>query len=273
MKNEFGGNDGEIGSWHSWEGNKEVGKGKQEVTAVTDNSVDMKLTMLKPMESQMDVNFALGDTSGGTKVTWTMNGKMPYPFNAFSLFMNMDKMIGKDFETSLAGLKTMAEEAAAHPPMPQYEIKEINFEPKQYVTKRATVKLAEIGPFFGKNIPEVFAAIGKAGLQPAGRASAIYYKWDMQKQETDMAIAVPVAAGTKIPSIKGLEPAKVEGKALELVYWGNYDKMAAAYGALDNYCKEKNLQHTDMAIEEYVTEPMTEKDTAKWQTNIYYFVK
>lgn len=273
IKQEFGGKDGDVGSWSSWEGNKDVGKGKQEITAITNNSVDMKLTFVEPWATQSDVNFSLADTTGGTKVTWSMQGKMPFPFNVFGAFMNMDKMIGNDFEAGLAGLKTMSEEAAAHPPMPQYEIKEINFEPKQYVTKRATVKFAEVGAFFGKTIPEVFAATGKAGLQPVGPPCTIYYKWNTEKQETDMAVAVPVSAQAKIPAIKGMEPAKAEGRALELVYMGNYDKMPAAYAALDNYIKEKNLQHNDMAIEEYLTDPKSEKDTAKWLTNIYYFVK
>jgi len=272
IKQEFGGKEGDVGSWTSWAGNKDVGKGRQEVTSITDNSVDMKLTFEEPWKAVSDVNFTLADTAGGTKVTWNMAGKLPFPFNVFGLFMNMDKMIGDDFEKGLAGLKGMAEDAAAHPPVPQFEITELNFELKQYVTKRALVKFSDFGSFFGKTSAEVYTALGKARLHPSGPLSAIYYKWDRQKQETDMAVAVPVAE-TKIPSMPGMEPAKAEGRALKLVYWGDYNKMASAYDALDNYTKEKNLQHNDMAIEEYITDPMSEKDTAKWQTNIYYFVK
>src|SRR5687768_15750407 len=51
IKQEFKGTDGEVGSSNEWEGNDDVGKGKQEISAVTDNTVDIKLTFLEPWES------------------------------------------------------------------------------------------------------------------------------------------------------------------------------------------------------------------------------
>ena len=48
--------------------------------------------------------------------------------------------------------------------------------------------------------------------------------------------------------------------------------MMDVYNAMDTYAKEKNLTKT-FSLEEYVTTPMNEKDTAKWQTNIYYVIK
>lgn len=269
IKQEFGGTDGEVGSWSTWEGNSEVGSGKQEVTAITDNSVDLKLTM---NEGDANVNFALADTANATKVTWTISGKMPFPFNAMTLFMNMDKMIGADFEEGLVGLKSMAEEAAAKMTV-NYDIKEINFESKVYLATRATVKFTEIPAYFEKNVPALMEATGKAGVQPAGGPVGLYFKWDEANQQTDMGIGVPVAAGAKVPKIKGTEQVKAEGKALHVAYYGAYDKMMSAYDAIHSYMKEKNLAMNNLVIEEYITDPKTEPDTAKWLTNIYYFVK
>lgn len=272
IKQEFGGTDGEVGSWLSWDSEKsEVGKGKQEVMAITDNSVDLQLSMdgMKPA----DVNFALADTAEATKVTWTLNGKMPFPWNALGLFMDMDKMVGPDFEAGLAGLKTMAEEAAAHKTYRGYEVNEINFEPKVYIAKRATVKFNDVGPFFGKSVAEVFAATGEAGLQPAGAPCGLYFSLDVEKGQTDMAVGVPVAGGTAIPAMKGLKQYNAEGKALHIAYLGAYDKFEAAHGAMDDYMKEKNLTPSSFVIEEYAIGSSTEKDTTKWVTNIYYLVK
>src|SRR5258706_245761 len=189
IKQEFGGNDGEVGSWSKWEGNKDVGKGKQEVTAVTDNSVDFKLTFLEPWQTVSDVKFN------------------------------------------------------------------------------------DIGPFFMKNLPMLIEATGKAGLQPAGAPSGIYFNWEPEKQQTDMAAAIPFAAGPAIPIIKGTEQVKASGKALQIIYYGAYEKVGAAHDAMDDYMKEKNLTLNELVIEEYINGPKTEKDTAKWQTNIYYLVK
>jgi effector-binding domain-containing protein len=274
IKQEFKGTDGEVGSSNEWSGNDEVGQGKQEITGVTDNSVDIKLTFLKPWESQSNVNFMIADSADASKVTWTMHGKMPFPMNVFGrLFMNMDKMIGDDFEAGLAGLKKMSEENAAHKTYRGYEIKEINFEPRVYIAKRAMVKFADIGSFFQKNMPNFFSQATKAGLQPAGAPSGLYFSWDTLKHETDMAVAVAVAQGKPIPEIKGMQQVKAEGKALEIVYYGAYEKVGPAHDAMDDYIKEKGLEKNGLVIEEYMTDPMTEKDTAKWQTNIIYLVK
>lgn len=270
IQQEFGGTDGEVGSWTTWKGNSDVGEGRQEITAINDNSVDLKLSM-QGMDSH--VNFALADTADATKVTWTIDGKMPFPWNAMRLFINMDKMIGKDFEEGLAGLKTMSEQAAANKTYRGYEIKEINLEPKVYIAKRATVKFADIGPFFQKNMGPLFESAGKAKVQPAGPPSGIYFTWDTVRHETNMAVAVPVAQGAAIPEIKGTEQVKAEGKALEIVHWGSYEKSATAHEAMDDYMKANKVEFNGLVIEEYITGPMTEKDTAKWQTNIIYLVK
>jgi effector-binding domain-containing protein len=135
-----------------------------------------------------------------------------------------------------------------------------------YLAKRAMVKSNEISSFFQKNMPNFFADAGKAGLQPAGPPSGIYFSWDTVKHQTDMAVAVAVAPVKTFPKIKGMEQVKVEGKALYLPYHGAYDKF-------HDYMKEKNMAWNNLMVEEYITDPMTEKDTAKWQTNIYYFVK
>ena len=55
-------------------------------------------------------------------------------------------------------------------------------------------------------------------------------------------------------------------------YFGSYEKSANAHYAMDAYMKEKGVIQS-FVLEEYITDPMTEKDTAKWQTNIFYFVK
>lgn len=44
-----------------------------------------------------------------TNVTWAMRGPMPYMSKLMSIFFNMDRMIGKDFEDGLANLKRTTE--------------------------------------------------------------------------------------------------------------------------------------------------------------------
>lgn len=273
MKQEFGGPDGEVGSWNSWEGNDDVGKGKQEVTAITGNSVDIKLSFMEPWESVSDVNFSLADTAGSSKVTWTMKGKSPFPFNVFGLFMNMDEMIGNDFEKGLGSLKARSEAIAAKTNYSGFEVMEINMEPRTYLTIKDTVKFEGMQQFFREKYPVLFQLLKKAGVSPAGPASAIYYTWDTENKQSVMAAAVPVVEDKNMVAMNGLEQVTASGKALMIAYRGAYENLSAPHNAMDECMKEKNIAYRDFVLEEYLVGPMAEKDTAKWLTNIYYMVK
>jgi hypothetical protein len=110
MKNEYRGTDGAPGFINSWEGNKKVGKGEQEILAVSDGRLDTELRFEKPFKSIAKAKMtteAAGDNA--TKVTWGFESKMNYPLNVMKLFMNMDKSIGDDFSTGLNNLKEVME--------------------------------------------------------------------------------------------------------------------------------------------------------------------
>jgi carbon monoxide dehydrogenase subunit G len=61
------------------------------------------------MRAQNTAEFLLEPSSGGTRVTWSMTGQVTLMTTIFGLFVNMDKMIGKDFEAGLAAMKAIAE--------------------------------------------------------------------------------------------------------------------------------------------------------------------
>lgn len=110
MKKSFTGTDGEVGCISAWEGNKEVGSGEQEITAVVkDEVIESQLRFLKPFKSTSDAYLKVAKAGKGTKVTWGFTGKNKFPMSIMMLFMNMDKVVGKDFEQGLAKLKTLLE--------------------------------------------------------------------------------------------------------------------------------------------------------------------
>ncbi|MEX0275313.1 MAG: SRPBCC family protein [Flavobacteriaceae bacterium] len=111
MERKFTGTDGEVGAISYWNGNKEVGEGEQELTKVVDNElVESQLRFLKPWKSQSDAFIKAEDAgANATMVTWGFRGKNKFPMSIMMLFMNMDKMIGKDFEEGLQSLKEQME--------------------------------------------------------------------------------------------------------------------------------------------------------------------
>jgi hypothetical protein len=109
MKRSFNGTSGK-GAIYEWDGNRQVGKGRIEITDMSKPSrVTIMLDMIKPFEGHNIVDFTIEPRGAATQVTWAMRGSCAYMAKLMGLFCNMDNMIGRDFETGLANLKAMAE--------------------------------------------------------------------------------------------------------------------------------------------------------------------
>ncbi len=111
MHKKITGTDGTVGAVSYWKGNKDVGEGEQEITKIVPGErIDGELRFLKPWKSTSDCYFTTEDSGKGTtKVTWGFSGKNKFPMSIMMLFMNMDKAVGKDFESGLASLKSSLE--------------------------------------------------------------------------------------------------------------------------------------------------------------------
>jgi hypothetical protein len=97
------------GAVYEWEGNSKVGKGRMEILAAEPMLTSIKLDFLSPFTSHNNTNFVLEPQGSATRVTWTMDGPNTFASKLMSLFVSMDKMIGRDFDTGLSQLKSAAE--------------------------------------------------------------------------------------------------------------------------------------------------------------------
>jgi Polyketide cyclase / dehydrase and lipid transport len=114
MKRTFVGTDGAVGASYAWVGNDDVGEGKMTLTAVEPaKRVEIKLEFIKPFESVASNGFKFEAAGKDTKVTWYMDGNNNFLGKAMCMFMNMDQMIGKDFEKGLDAMKQIAESTPA----------------------------------------------------------------------------------------------------------------------------------------------------------------
>jgi hypothetical protein len=117
MKRTYGETTAGTGATYAWEGNKQVGSGNMTITeSRADEFVGIRLEFLKPFKATNQTEFSFVPENGGTTVRWVMTGKNNFISKAMCLFMDMDKMIGGDFEKGLAGIKAAAEADAASAP-------------------------------------------------------------------------------------------------------------------------------------------------------------
>lgn len=98
------------GARYEFKGNKDVGEGSLEIIASAPHRVDMRLDMSAPMQVSNNIAFTLAPGTDGTEVTWSMQGASPYFAKLLGIFLDMDTMVGRDFEAGLATLKARAEQ-------------------------------------------------------------------------------------------------------------------------------------------------------------------
>lgn len=110
LKGSYSGPTSGKGAVYTWEGNKNVGQGRMEIAeSVPPSKVTIMLDFVKPFEAHNIVAFTLEPKGDAANVRWAMQGDTPYFAKIIHVFLDMDSMVGKDFEAGLANLKAAAE--------------------------------------------------------------------------------------------------------------------------------------------------------------------
>jgi uncharacterized protein YndB with AHSA1/START domain len=110
MKRSYSGAERGKGAVYGWEGNKNVGSGRMEILDTqAPSKIVIKLDFFAPFEGHNTAEFTMLPQGDGTNVTWSMHGPSPFIGKIMHVFINMDRMVGKDFEAGLANLKRLTE--------------------------------------------------------------------------------------------------------------------------------------------------------------------
>lgn len=113
MTKTYEGSPAGVGAVYAWVGNKDVGEGKMTITESRRGElVRINMEFFKPMAGTSTTEFTFVPQGDGTLVTWSMSGENNFVGKAMCLFMNMDTMIGGQFEKGLADMEVAAESAA-----------------------------------------------------------------------------------------------------------------------------------------------------------------
>lgn len=259
------------GAWYTWKSEvRNVGSGKLTITNSKPYEIigtELQFEKMTPAHS----DFIITPTADGYKLTWTMDSDMGInPISRwFGVFM--DQMIGPDYEKGLLAIKEISERIPAKETIAGFDFEQREMQPMMIAGIRETVNMSE---FNSSKFANWFGAIGKtletAKIAPAGPPMAIYYTFD--KGTTDMEAAMPVAnMGKDVGMVKFHElPACT---TLVVKYMGDYSGTAKVYTAAFEYLKTKGMEMGGAPMELYITDPMMEKDTAKWLTEIVFPVK
>lgn len=113
MQRIYGGTAAGAGATYAWAGNGNVGEGRMTILrSEAPSRITIELVFLKPFAATNTATFTFEPTPEGTRATWAMDGRSTFVTKAVGLVMDMDKMIGADFEQGLVALKGVAEHAS-----------------------------------------------------------------------------------------------------------------------------------------------------------------
>jgi hypothetical protein len=101
------------GAISTWSGNSQVGEGRMTIVESRPNArVKLQLDFIRPVRSNSTAEFILVPAENGTNVTWKMDGPRPLMTKFVGLFMDIDKLLGDQFDEGLAKLKAVCESSS-----------------------------------------------------------------------------------------------------------------------------------------------------------------
>jgi uncharacterized protein YndB with AHSA1/START domain len=113
LKRTMSGMESGVDAIYEWDGNKKAGAGRMEIVQASPPSrIEIRLNFLRPFRAENKVVFTLIPAGDGTNVIWEMSGVNNLGFKIMGILMNMDKLVGRDFEKGLAAMKAEAEKPA-----------------------------------------------------------------------------------------------------------------------------------------------------------------
>jgi hypothetical protein len=113
LRREHSGAPAGVGASYYWSGNNKVGEGRMTITeSVPSRRIGLRLEFLRPFAATNAAQFDFAPSGDGTTVTWTMTGRYNFVTKAIGLFVDMDRMVGGDFEKGLASLDAMTARAS-----------------------------------------------------------------------------------------------------------------------------------------------------------------
>ena len=115
MTRTFSGADAGVGAVYEWDSKGKAGAGRMEITEMRAGAehglIAIRLEFLKPWKATNTAEFTMTPTDAGTDLNWAMFGPSPFMSKLMGVFINLDRMVGKDFEAGLAAIKKQAEAA------------------------------------------------------------------------------------------------------------------------------------------------------------------
>lgn len=259
---------GQVGATYGWSGIL-IGSGSMELAEVHDDALEMQLNFVKPFKSKAGVGFALEELNGGTKVTWKMDGHLP--FFMFWMTNKMKTFIGMDYERGLRMLKEYLETGK----VASYVFIEgiLPLEEQHYIGIPRTCAFEELGEVMKQDYEALYHFMQENNISTDRVPFTIYNTFDMFNRTSQYIACIPVEEEYKIKE-KWVRGTLQTHKALKTMHKGNYMHLGNAWMTAMNFARLNKIkvQKSTMGYEFYLNDPQ-ETPVDELVTEIYLPLK
>jgi len=204
-----------------------------------------------------------------TDISVSYTGHSSWPMNLFNIFTK--RRVAKVIAGELDAMAVIANERSKESIYNGYKIVESIVKEKNFIIKRDRVATGAMQQFYIQNLGILFKNAQEAGLEMDGMPSGLFYTaMNEDNALVDMAAGIPVTEEVNIANASSeyIKPRK----AVVVDYYGDYNNTIEAHHAIISYFADKEYLVDIPVIEEYVTDPTTEKDPKRWLTKITYYI-
>ena len=226
----------EVGHRQDWDGQR-IGSGDMVMTHSSDTGYKYDLQFIKPWKSKSTVEFQLEGHGGETKVTWVMNGGVP--FYLFFLKKMMKALTESDYDRGLKMLKEYLEQGSV-----PTQTKVVGEQSKQgfyYLGIRKSTSLEDMPTEMSKDFGQLMEWVNSSNLPQPRDVVAFYHKYDLVKKQCDFTSAL--VYDEKPENTKKLIAGQVpDHRAIQVIHTGPYDHLGNAWSAVMAEQRSKKLK-------------------------------
>lgn len=257
-----------VNSVYAWEG-EFVGQGEiqhQQLNRPT--LIEDEIRFFKPFKSKSGVHFELEAVSDGTKVTWHMNGRLPWFM--FWMRSSMETFIGMDYERGLRMLREFIETAGILSTTEVVGVESV--EARSMVGARTSALTNDVGPAMRAAFEKVNAAVACEDSFADREMLSVYHPGDIRKGRFDFTAGYTLSTQSSAPA--GLVNVEIPaGNYLHVRHTGRYENLGNAWSGAHQYARYKKMKLAKRdCFEIYVNSPDTTA-TEDLITDIYLPVR
>lgn len=259
---------GQVGANYGWSGVL-IGAGSMELTEVHSSALKMHLNFVKPFKSEADVGFLLEELENGTKVTWSMDGHLP--FFMFWMTGKMKTFIGMDYERGLNMLKEYLETGKVASFVHIEGV--MPLEEQMYIGIPRTCSIKELGEVMKQDFESLYHFMQDNGIPTQSVPFTIYSTFDIFKGNTSYIACIAVEEELEIES-RWVRGTLNKQDTLKTVHKGSYLHLGNAWMTAMSFVRMKKIKtlRSPVGYEFYLNDPQ-ETASEDLVTEIYMPLK